>query len=87
VQATSDPGTGSFFCSNHAWLPVASALRGLVGVGRPGWSRRTVGDPLYDSRAFEACYEYLSHQLPPCRGCGCRRFQPWRDRQVAARRC
>jgi hypothetical protein len=82
-DAVRDPGGPRFFCSNHAWLPLASDLRALVGVYRRGWSSRRQGDPLYDGRAFEACYLHLSARLPACRGCGCRAFQPWRERQLA----
>ena len=82
-DAVRDPGGPRFFCSNHVWLPLASDLRGLVGVYRPGWSRRQQGDPLYDGHAFEACYLHLSVRLPPCRDCGCRSFQPWRESQLA----
>ena len=83
VDAVVDDGShGSFFCSNHVWLPLATRLRSLVGVGRPGWSTREEGDLRYDSRAFEACYVHLSVRMPPCRGCGCEVFQPWRDRHL-----
>lgn len=83
VRAVRDTGEGSFFCSNHVWLPLASELRQLVGVYRRGWSAHEPGDPLYDTYAFEACYLRLSRVMPPCRGCGCLLFQPWRDRQLA----
>lgn len=86
VEAVRDPGGQGFFCSNHVWLPLASDLRLLVGVYRPGWSSRAPGDPLYDSHAFEACYLHLSPRMPPCRGCGCREFQPCRERQLASLR-
>ena len=85
VDAVVDDGSGSFFCSNHEWLPLASRLRALVGVTRPGWRNRQEGDPRYDSHAFEACYLHLSRRMPPCRGCGCEAFMPWRDRQLAER--
>ncbi len=81
VDAVRDPGRGTFFCSNHVWLPLASELRGLLGVYRPGWAAHEPGDPLYDGQAFEDCYVELSRRMPPCRGCGCRQFQPWRERQ------
>ena len=81
-DAVRDPGGPGFFCSNHTWLPLASDLRQLVGVYRRGWSSRRSDDPLYDGRAFEACYLHLSVRLPPCRDCGCRAFQPWREDQL-----
>lgn len=83
VRAVRDTGEGSFFCSNHAWLPLASELRQLVGVYRRGWSAHEPGDPLYDTYAFETCYLRLSRAMPPCRDCGCQLFQPWRERQLA----
>jgi len=75
VQAVRDEGTRPWFCSNFLWLPVNTRLRLLIGVARlpvPG-----ADDPreLYDSRAYEAAFEHLSRQLPPCRACGCRRFE------------
>lgn len=75
VRAIRDPGGPRFFCSNYLWLPLSVELRGLVGVGRRGWSTHEEGDPLYDSRAYETAYRHLSALLPPCRDCGCHRFE------------
>ena len=72
VAAVRDDRQGSWFCSNFLWLPINTRLRLLIGVARlpqPDEDRR-----LYDSRAYEQVFEHLSRRLPPCRGCGCRRF-------------
>ena len=74
VDAVRDDGRSSWFCSNYLWLPVNTRLRLLIGVARlpqPGDEDRSV---LYDSRTYELVFEFLSRRLPPCRGCGCRRF-------------
>ena len=78
VRSHADPGTGTFYCSNFVWLPLNAKLRALIGVARqePG------EEALLDSRNYERAYEHLSRQLPPCRNCGCRRFQPLRDQQL-----
>ncbi len=82
--AIRDDGSGSFFCSNFVWLPLTSRLQELVGPHRK--SPEAAGEEvLRTSQAYEAAYRYLSRLLPPCRDCGCRRFQPVRDRQLAER--
>lgn len=86
VERVRDDGAGSFFCSNHVWLPLASRLRQLLGVQRRGWSTREEGDPLYSSRVFEEVYVQLSRRLPPCRDCGCALFEPYREEQLGRTR-
>jgi hypothetical protein len=74
VDAVRDDGRSSWFCSNFLWLPLNTRLRLLIGVARipqPGDEARAV---LYESRAYELVFAYLSRRLPPCRNCGCRRF-------------
>jgi hypothetical protein len=77
VDAVRDDGTRPWFCSNFLWLPVNTRLRLLLGVARLPVAE---GDTphLYDSRAYELVFEHLSRRLPPCRACGCRRFQELR---------
>jgi len=79
VDAVHDDGSGGWFCSNFVWLPINTRLRLLIGVARlpaPGTEDHEV---LYDSHAYERVFEDLSRRLPPCRACGCRRFQALRD--------
>jgi len=79
VDAVRDDGTSDYFCSNYHWLPVNTRLRLLLGVARvpqPGDDERA---ELYDSRNYERVFEHLSRRLPPCRGCGCLRFEHARD--------
>lgn len=77
VSSVHDDGTKSFFCSNYVWLPINSTLRELLGVARV----ESETDPLArDSRAYEAAYVHLSTLMPPCRACGCWRFDPYRGR-------
>ena len=82
ARAVRDDPAKSFFCSNYVWLPLNGELRQLIGVARiPGDEERERPE-LYDSRAYELAFAHLSRLLPPCRGCGCRRFQPVRDEQT-----
>jgi len=74
VDAVRDDGQKDWFCSNFMWLPLNTRLRLIVGVARvpqPGDEQRR---ELYESRAYELVFAYLSRRLPPCRNCGCRRF-------------
>ena len=74
VDGVRDDGRASWFCSNFLWLPLNTRLRLLLGVARipqPGDEERA---ELYDSRAYELVFGYLSRRLPACRNCGCRRF-------------
>jgi hypothetical protein len=83
ARAVSDDGRASFFCSNYRWLPLNGRLRELLGVARipvPGDEARPL---LYDSRAYEEAFGHLSRLLPPCRDCGCRIFQGFRDSREA----
>lgn len=82
VEAVRDDGTRSWFCSNFLWLPINTRLRLLVGVAR--LARPDLPDPpeLYDSRTYERVFEHLSRKLPPCRACGCVRFEALRDALV-----
>ena len=84
VEAVTDDGAASFFCSNFEWMPMLGRLKELVGVAR---LRTKDSDPeidrvLRDSRAFEAAFEALSRRMPPCRDCGCRGFAPVREAQL-----
>ena len=76
VRSCEDDGTGSFFCSNYAWLPLNAKLKALIGVARPGVSRAAPDDVRYSSHAYEAAYLHLSRFLPPCRDCGCCLYAP-----------
>jgi hypothetical protein len=78
VDAVRDEKRSSWFCANFAWLPLNTRLRLLVGVARVPQSDDGDRPELYDSRAYELVFEYLSRRLPPCRDCGCRRFQALR---------
>ncbi len=78
ARAVRDEGQAEFFCSNFVWLPLNGRLRGLVGVARIPQDGDEGRAELYDSRSYERAFEHLSRLLPPCRGCGCRRFQPLR---------
>lgn len=82
ARAIADDGTMSFFCSNFVWLPLTSSLQQLIGVRRRGGQGKVAEPLLYDSRAYEVAYLHLSPLLPPCRDCGCHRFQPLRDEQT-----
>jgi len=75
IQAVRDDGTRPWFCSNFQWLPINTRLRLLIGVARLPAHPEDDARELYDSRAYESVFQYLSRQLPPCRSCGCRRFQ------------
>lgn len=83
ARAIHDDGSGSFFCSNFAWLPVQGRLKELVGVHRKEPCENDPEGVLMDSRSFEVAYMHLSKLLPPCRDCGCAGFQPVRDAQTA----
>ena len=81
VDAIRDDGRAPFFCSNFLWLPVNTRLRGFVGVARTPKPGDADMIELYDSRAYELVFEHLSQRLPPCRDCGCRRFQALREEE------
>jgi hypothetical protein len=85
VRAVRDEGRGTFFCSNFVWLPLNARLRGLIGVARKGEVAPGGEGVLFDGAAYEVAYRHLSPLMPPCRDCGCRVFQPVRDRQLAHR--
>lgn len=74
VDAVRDEGKSSWFCSNFLWLPLNTRLRLLIGVARVPQPGDGDHRELYDSRAYELVFTYLSRRLPPCRNCGCRRF-------------
>jgi len=74
IDGVRDDGKASWFCSNFMWLPVNTRLRLLVGVARVPQPGDEEHPELYDSRAYELVFEFLSRRLPPCRNCGCRRF-------------
>ena len=75
VDAVRDDGASDWFCSNFVWLPVNTRLRALIGVARDRMSGDEAHPELYDSRSYEILFLDLSRRLPPCRDCGCRRFQ------------
>jgi len=75
VDAIRDDGSGELFCSNYYWLPVNTRLRLLVGVARIPRPGDEDHRELYDSRNYEIVFQHLSRRLPPCRGCGCHRFE------------
>ena len=77
-----DDGTAPFFCSNFLWLPMYTRLRSLIGAHRPPDEDGSTEGALYDSRVFELAYEHLSRLMPPCRDCGCHRFDPVRREQL-----
>jgi hypothetical protein len=81
VDAMRDDGRSEWFCSNFLWLPVNTRLRLLVGVAREPRPGDAELPELYDSRAYERVFEHLSKRLPPCRNCGCRRFQVVREEE------
>jgi len=74
VDAVRDEGQTSWFCSNFLWLPLNTRLRLLIGVARLPETGDDEHPELYESRAYELVFAYLSRRLPPCRNCGCRRF-------------
>jgi hypothetical protein len=74
VDGLCDDGQRAWFCSNFLWLPINTRLRLLLGVARTPRPLDAQHPELYDSRAYELVFEHLSQRLPPCRGCGCRRF-------------
>ena len=84
VRAVRDDPTTSFFCSNFVWLPFNGRLRELLGVARIPVDEEGEREELFDSRSYERAFVHLSRLLPPCRGCGCRRFQPVREEQSQA---
>lgn len=75
ARAVKDDGSGAFFCSNYLWLPMYTELRDLIGAQRKRVDGESKQGILYDSYAFEQVYIELSRLLPPCRDCGCRKFQ------------
>lgn len=79
LEAVTDDG-GPWFCSNFVWLPLNAELKALVGVARV--DRFQAGDPpeLASSYSYETAYRALSPLLPPCRGCGCKVFEPWLEK-------
>lgn len=78
VEAVRDDGSRPWFCSNFLWLPVNTRLRLLVGVARLPEAGAPDARELYDSRTYEKAFVHLSRKLPPCRACGCRRFESLR---------
>ncbi len=75
ARGVEDDGSTSFFCSNFVWLPLNATLRAVIGVARRGEDP----DPrLRSSVTYETAYDHLSRLLPPCRNCGCERFDPLR---------
>jgi hypothetical protein len=82
VDAVKDEG-GPWFCSNFVWLPVNTRLRLFVGVARLPEADRPDAPELYDSRLYEQVFDHLSRRLPPCRDCGCRRFEEQRRQELA----
>jgi hypothetical protein len=86
VDAVRDDGQSSWFCSNFLWLPVNTRLRLLLGVARTPRPGDEAHPELYDSRAYELCFEHLSRRLPPCRACGCQRFRGLREQDGSAAR-
>ena len=74
VDEARDDGTSSWYCSNFVWLPLNTRLRLLVGVARLPQPGDEEHPELYESRAYERVFEFLSRRLPACRNCGCRRF-------------
>lgn len=79
VEAIRDDGSRAWFCSNFLWLPLNTRLRLLIGVARLPDPELLDAPELYASGAYERMFEHLSRKLPPCRGCGCRRFEPYRS--------
>lgn len=82
VADVRDDGTRAWFCSNFLWLPVNTRLRLVLGVARIPSEGDEAHPELFDSRAYELAFERLSRRLPPCRGCGCRRFLALRTRDA-----
>ena len=82
ARAVKDEPEKSFFCSNYLWLPLNGRLRQLLGVARIAVGEERERPELYDSRSYELAFVHLSRLLPPCRGCGCRQFQPVREEQT-----
>ena len=76
VDGVRDDGERPWFCSNFLWLPINTRLRLLIGVARLPQPDEDRG--LYDSRAYERVFTHLSQRLPPCRNCGCARFEALR---------
>ena len=85
VDAVRDDG-GPWFCSNFVWLPVNTRLRLLIGVARLPRPGTPDVPELYDSRVYEEVFTHLSKRLPPCRDCGCRRFEAQRREELAEQR-
>ena len=83
AQELADPQDTDWFCSNFAWLPLNAQLKALIGVARPGVESAEMSDLRYSSRSYEVAYLHLSAFLPPCRNCGCVRFHPILDHQLA----
>lgn len=78
VDSVRDDGVAPWFCSNFVWLPVNTRLRALIGVARDRRPGDEAHAELYDSRSYEIVFVFLSRKLPPCRECGCRRFDALR---------
>lgn len=79
IDAVRDDKSHGWFCSNFLWLPVNTRLRLLVGVARLPRPGDEAHPELYDSHSYELVLTHLSRRLPPCRACGCRRFEALRS--------
>ncbi len=86
ARAIEDDGERNFFCSNFVWLPIATSLRGILGAYRRRDANVSVSvpDELFRAESFEVAVLHLSKLIPPCRNCGCVRFEPVRLEQLAS---
>jgi len=75
IDGVRDDGSAPWFCSNFVWLPVNTRLRQVVGVARLPQPGDEAHPELYHSRTYERAFEHLSRRLPPCRACGCVKFE------------
>ncbi len=83
TRAVSDDG-GELFCANNAWFAIKRRLDDLLGVWRRPVPKEAaeLATRLSRAEAYETAFEHLYPLLPPCRNCGCSRFQPLRVEQL-----
>jgi hypothetical protein len=81
AHAITDDRELDFFCANHRWLPLAVRLRDYVGAMRRGERAGDETDVLFRYEAYLCAYLELCDLMPPCRDCGCRRFEETRRRE------
>ena len=86
ARAVRDPG-GEYFCANHLWFDFKDVLRARLGAWRRprAGEAAEVAEKLGSVEAFEAAFAALYPLLPPCRGCGCQLFEPYRQEDAALR--